>query len=130
MKKPHIFVLILVFTMVLSGLSIRKTDTTAARRGKVVADSQSELFKLKLNEASLFSSIFGEDDDEEIEGQVCVLDENDEPTGELIRMVPRAFPSWFEFGCDDGSIVTYKIVEKGNGEKQAIVKVGKKPRQD
>jgi hypothetical protein len=101
---------------------------TAASRGKVVADSKSGLFDLRLNEASFFSYILGENPAEDIEGHVCVLDENDQPTGELIRMVPRSFPSWFVFGCENGTIVTYKIVENGNGQKQAIVKVGKKPR--
>lgn len=128
MKKTQILVLILLISIAFTALSVRKSDISAASRGKVVADSKSSLFDMKLNEASFFSFILGENPTENIEGQVCVLDENDQPTGDFIRMVPRSFPSWFVFGCEDGSIVTYKIVEKGNGEKQAIVKVGKKPK--
>ena len=128
MKKTSVFVLLLVLAIAISGLSTRKADIQASKRGKVIADKKSSLFDMKLNEASFFDFIMGNNTLENIEGQVCILDENDEPTGEYIRMVPRSFPSWFVFGCEDGSVVTYKIVEKGNGEKQANVKVGKKPK--
>ena len=128
MKKTSVFVLLLVLVIAISGLSTRKADIQASKRGKVIADKKSSLFDMKLNEASFFDFIMGNNTLENIEGQVCILDENDEPTGEYIRMVPRSFPSWFVFGCEDGSVVTYKIVEKGNGEKQANVKVGKKPK--
>jgi hypothetical protein len=128
MKKTQIFLLLIVLTVTISALSFRKGDIQAASRGKVVADKSSGLFDMKLNEASFFSIIMGNSAIEDIEGNVCVLDENDQPTGEYIRMVPRSFPSWFVFGCEEGTIITYKIVEKGNGEKQAIVKVGKKPK--
>lgn len=128
MKKTQIFVLLLVLTLAISGLSTRKADIQASKRGKVIADRESSLFDMRLNEASVFDFILGNNTLEKTEGQVCILDENDEPTGEYIRMVPRSFPNWFVFGCEDGSIVTYKIVVKGNGEKQANVKVGKKPK--
>lgn len=128
MKKAPIFIILIILTLAISGLSTRKADIQATKRGKVIADKKSRLFDMKLNEASIFDFIMGEDTHEKMEGQVCILDDNDQPTGEYIRIVPRSFPSWFVFGCEDGTIVTYKIVEKGNGEKQANIKVGKKPK--
>lgn len=127
-RKIPIFIFILVLSVAISGLSTRKAEIQAAKRGKVIADKESSLFEMKLNEASIFGFIFGNDVNEKIEGQVCILDENDQPTGKYIRMVPRSFPSWFVFGCENGSVVTYKLVEKGNGEMQAIVQLGKKPK--
>lgn len=128
MRKAQIFLLLIILMVAISALSMRKGDIQAASRGKVIADKKTGLFDIKLNEASFFSMLMGSSAVEDIEGRVCILDENDQPTGEYIRMVPRSFPSWFVFGCEDGSIVTYKVVEQGNGEKQAIVKVGKKPK--
>ena len=109
-------------------MSVNEVEIAAAKRGKVVADGRSSLFGQKLNEASIFSFNFDNAQSSSVEGKVCVLDSNDKPTGEYIRMVPRSFPSWFVFGCENGTIVTYTVKTLGNGTKQANVKVGKKPR--
>ena len=89
MKKTHIFIFILIVSVVFAGMSIRKTETTAVKRGKVVADDRSSIFDLKLDEASIFS-ILQTSDSVEIKGSICVLDQNDQPTGKRIKI--RSYP--------------------------------------
>jgi hypothetical protein len=127
MKKSQILVFVVILSLALGGLSFTKKDTNAAKRGKVVADDRSGLFNLKLDEASIFSLSSLADSTDIISGEICVLGSNNESTGEYIEMVPRKFPKWFLFGCDeDGTIITYKIVNMGNGDSKALVKFSKK----
>ena len=112
MNKSQIFIIILILSIAFAGMSIRKTETMAAKRGKVIADSRSDIFDLDLNEASILSFL-NSDAADDIEGRVCILDEDDQPTDKYLPMVPRSFPKWFEFGCEDGNIVEYKIISRG-----------------
>lgn len=75
---------------------------------------------MNLNKASILS-ISNSDVAEDIEGRVCILNQNDEPTGKYYKMVPRSFPNWFEFGCEDGNIVEYKIISRGPNDDWAQV---------
>ena len=120
MKKTQIFIFILVVSVVFAGMSIRKTETTAVKRGKVVADDRSSIFDLKLNEASIFS-IRQTSDSVEIKGSICVLDQNDQPTGKRIKMESRKFPKWFIANCDTGNFVDYKVVAAGTRNERAQV---------
>ena len=97
MKKTQIFVLLLILTVAISALSSRKADIQAASRGKVVADKSSGLFDIKLDEASIFNLIMGSSAAEDIAGRVCILDENDEPTGHLKKQW-----SWYTAYSIDG----------------------------
>jgi hypothetical protein len=127
MKKPQILALIFIFSVALTSLTLYKTKISVATRGKVVPDTKSKIFNLKLDEASFLSLENLEDSTDIIVGQICILGSEDEPTGEFIEMVPRKFPKWFVFGCDDeGTIISYKIVEMGNGDSKALVKFSKK----
>lgn len=127
MKKQQILVLTVILFMAIFAVSFNKKEPNAATRGKVVADDRSGLFNLKLDEASVFSLSSLADSTDIISGEICVLGSNNESTGEYIEMVPRKFPKWFVFGCDDdGTIITYKIVNMGNGDSKALVKFSKK----
>lgn len=119
MKRAQILGLIFIISFAFTALSLRK-NTTAASRGKVVADSRSSIFNLRLDEASIFS-IQQASDSIEIKGSVCVLNENDEPTGKLIKMKPRNFPKWFIANCENGNLVDYRIVAQGTRNEMAIV---------
>lgn len=119
MKKLQIFIFILVVSIVFAGMSIRKTEIMAVKRGKVVADDRSSIFDLKLNEASVFS--FQQPNDSiEIKGSVCEL-LNDQPTGKLIKMKTRNFPKWFIANCETGSLIDYRVVAEGTSNEMAIV---------
>lgn len=120
MKKTQILALIFLISIAFTALSLRKTDINAASRGKVVADNRSSIFDLKLDEASIFS-IQQTADSVQITGSVCVLNENDEPTGKLIRMQPRNFPVWFIANCENGSLVDYRVVAEGTRNEMAII---------
>ena len=120
MKNTQIFIFILVVSVLFAGMSIRKTETMAVKRGKVVADDRSSIFDLKLNEASIFS-IQQTSDSVEIKGKVCVLGSDDKPTGTLIKMKTRNFPKWFIADCKTGSFVDYRIVAEGTRNEMAIV---------
>jgi hypothetical protein len=125
-KKSQIFIIILILSIAFAGMSIRKTETTAAKRGKVIADSRSSIFNLNLNEASILS-FWNSGAGDDIEGRVCILDDNGLPTNKYLPMVPRSFPSWFEFGCEDGNIVKYKIITRGpNDDWAQVIKITKK----
>jgi len=120
MKKTQILLITLIISIGITALSLRKKDINAASRGKVVADSRSSIFDLKLDEASFFS-ILQTSDSVQITGSVCVLNENDEPTGKLIRMQPRNFPIWFIANCENGSLVDYRVVAEGTRNEMAII---------
>jgi len=125
--KTEIFLFILVISFALVAGTSKEIDINAARRGKVIASGQTGILNLNLNTASIFS--FGNiaDSTEVINGKICIIGGNDESTGAFIEMVPRKFPKWFVFGCDEqGTIITYKIVQQGNGIKKALVKFSKK----
>ena len=127
MKKVHILVLFATTVFLITGLTFFKFKPNAAKRGKVVADSRSGIFDLKLNEASFISIQSVADSTAVLGGSICIIDNNDRPTGESVRMVPRKFPSWFIFGCNDnGTVVTIDIKTLGNGQQQAKVRFSKK----
>lgn len=127
MRKLEIFLFTLVVGFALTAGTSKETDINAARRGKVVASGQSSIFKLNLNTASIFSFESAADSTEVIDGKICIIGGNEQPTGSFIDMVPRKFPKWFVFGCEDaGTIVSYKIVQQGNGVEKALVKFSKK----
>lgn len=120
MKKPHIFIIILVISVAFASMSIRKTEITATKRGKVIADDRSSIFDLKLDEASIFS-ILQTSDSVEIKGSICVLDQNDQPTGKRIKMKTRKFPKWFIANCETGNFVDYIVVAPGTTNERAQI---------
>ena len=127
MKKTPILVLILTLSIVFAGISIRKTETMAVKRGKVVADDSSNIFELKLNEASVFS-FQQASDSVEIKGSICVLDQNDQPTGKRIKMETRNFPKWFIANCETGNLVDYRVVAAGTrNERAQVTRIYPKP---
>ncbi len=127
MKKPQILALIFIFSVALTSLTLYKTKISVATRGKVVPDTKSKIFNQKLDEASFLSFANLEDSTDLIVGQICILGSQDAPTGEFIEMVPRKFPKWFVFGCEDeGTIISYKVIDMGNGNSKALVKFSKK----
>lgn len=126
MKKLQILVLIIVSITVIAGLTIRKSKPNVAARGKVIASGRSGIFDLKLNEASFFN-FQNADSTGVIKGEVCILGNNDTFTGKMIKMVPRRFPKWFKFGCENGNIVEYKIITRGNNNEPMaqVIKINK-----
>jgi hypothetical protein len=127
MKKTKFFLFICVVATAFVAGNDKETDVNATRRGKVVASGQTGIFNLKLHTASMFS-FQSADSTEVMAGEICVIDRNDQPTGDLIDIVPRRFPAWFVFGCEEaGTIVSYKIVQQGNIEK-ALVQFSRRQR--
>lgn len=124
MIKPQSFALILLIAIAVAAFSFRKSETAVATRGKVIADKKSDLFNLKLDKASILNFDMLADSTGVITGAVCLVDKDGNAIGEdQVRMVPRRFPSWFVFGCDEyGTIVNIDIRTLGNGDRQAIVK--------
>lgn len=120
MKKLQIIVLIFTVFIVIFGLTTRKSNMPPASRGKVIADDKSSLFELKLDQAAIFN--FQQPGDSvRIEGSVCVLDQNDRPTGKRITMITRNFPKWFIANCDTGNFVDYIVVAQGTPNERAQV---------
>ena len=129
MRKSEIFLFILVVSFALAAGTSKETDINAASRGKVVASGSSGILQLNLNTASVFSFESAADSTEVIDGKICIIGRNDQPTGNFIDMVPRKFPKWFVFGCEDeGTIVSYKIVQQGNGIEKALVQFSRRQR--
>jgi len=126
MRKTEIFLFIIVVAFAFAAGTNKETDINAARRGKVVASGESSILKLNLNTASFFSFETAADSTGVIDGKICIIGGNDEPTGAFIDMVPRKFPKWFVFGCEDeGTIISYKIVQN-NGIEKALVQFSRK----
>ena len=124
MIKPLSFAMILLIAITVVAFNFRKSETAVATRGKVIADKKSDLFNMKLDKASILNFDMFADSTGVITGAVCLVDKNGNAIGEdQIRMVPRKFPSWFVFGCDEqGTIVNVDIRTLGNGDRQAIVR--------
>ena len=128
MKKTKFFLFICVVATAFIAGTDKEADINATRRGKVVASGQTGIFNLKLNTASIFS-FQSADSTEVVDGKICIIDRNDQPTGDFIDIVPRRFPAWFVFGCEDaGTIVSYKIVQQGNNIEKALVQFSRRQR--
>ena len=113
MKKTETLVVISIIALALAALTFEKPELPPASRGKVIAGNQSSLFDQNLNTASILS-FQTTDSTGVISGQVCVINNNDQSTGEFVEMVPRRFPRWFVFGCQQsGTIIRYQLNSAG-----------------
>jgi len=92
------------------------------QRGRVIPSSGQSSIKpdgYQIIKASFLSFEMAEDSTKVISGDICLLDENDKPTGNKLPFQPRRFPIWFKFGCEEeGDFVDYKLV--ANGTKAVI----------
>jgi hypothetical protein len=114
-------IILLIFIILASYIS--RVEKIAASRGKVVTTKQSnnKIDGIQIIRASFEMVSFQEDSTGVITGDVCVLDSDNNATGDRIPFVPRRFPKWFVIAedCDkEGDWVEYEIV--ANGKKAVI----------
>jgi hypothetical protein len=102
---------------------ISSPSVVQTHRGKVLSGGESNInspdYKIIKASFSPFQAVA--DSTDIIEGEICILNENDEPTGNTVQFQPRRFPKWFEFGCEDeGDFIEYNLV--ANGTKAIITR--------
>ena len=115
-------ILLIALFLSIGALTMKENELPPGKRGKVVSGGRSGLFDQNLNTASVFS-FQNADSTGLVSGTVCVINNQDQSTGEFIEMVPRKFPKWFVFGCQNsGTIIRYKI----NGAGKAVIQFSKK----
>ncbi len=125
-KKIFLGVLLLIALGMVAGF-ISTPPKIQAVRGKVLSSSGSKIhFKdPKVIKASFSPFQTVTDSTDVISGDICILNEKDQPTGRTIPFQPRRFPKWFEFGCEDeGDFIEYIVV--ANGTKAIITRIPKR----
>lgn len=122
-KKRTLASAIILLTFVVLASYISRVAKITSQRGKVVTTKQSnnKSEEIQIIKASLAMVSFQADSTDVLEGDVCILDGDNNSTGDRIPFVPRKFPKWFVIAqdCDkEGDWVEYKLVANG---KQAVI---------
>lgn len=128
-KNRTTTIVIVLFILIILAAYVSRVEQDSPRRGKVVTTEQSND---KSGEVQIIRASFGmvsyqEDSTGVISGDVCILDEEDNPTDDRIPFVPRKFPKWFDIAADcdkEGDWVEYKLV--ANGKRAVITKFEKR----
>jgi len=103
--NKYIGIFIIGLGMLMAGMLPHEPVQTRPRDGQI---ELSDASKAALNTSAR------KDSTALLEGVICVLNDDHQPTSEKVPFVARRFPSWFEFGCGGmGDHVGFYVNDQG-----------------